>query len=207
MPDIWMDVDAALAEVPVNILPLIDDTDFVTIEEAVAYDAAGMDLNWNFLTPAGAYTQTNVTPTTGGNYDWAHVGNGMYSIEIPASGGADINNDTEGFGWFTGVATGILPWRGPIIGFRDAALNDMYIEHPAGVILGTAATGTLSTTVATTDLTGFADDELIGRTIIFTSGTAVGQASDITDYASSNGTVTFTAIETAPANGDKFRIV
>lgn len=128
MPDIWMDVDTALSEVPVNIFPLIDDTDFKTRETAVAYNAAGMDLVWNFVTPAGAFTQTAVTPTSGGNYDWTHQGDGMYTIEIPASGGASINNDTEGFGWFTGVATGILPWRGPVIGFRRAALNDLLIE-------------------------------------------------------------------------------
>lgn len=128
MPDIWMDVDTALSEVPVNIMPLLDSGDFVTRETSVAYDAAGMDLVWNFVTTAGAYTQTAVTPTSGGNYDWAHQGDGMYSIEIPASGGASINNDTEGFGWFTGLVTGVLPWRGPVIGFRAAALNNSLID-------------------------------------------------------------------------------
>lgn len=128
MADIWMDVDAALAEVPVNLMPLLDDTDFKSREVSVAYNAAGMDLVWNFVTTAGAYTQTAVTPTTSGTYDWTHQGDGMYSIEIPASGGASINNDTEGFGWFTGVATGVLPWRGPVIGFRAAALNNALID-------------------------------------------------------------------------------
>ena len=135
MPDIWMDVDTALSEVPVNIFPLTDDTDFKSIEGAVAYNAAGMALRWHFVTCAGAYSVTSVTPTTGGNYDWTDQGDsGIYTIEIPASGGASINNDTEGFGWFTGVATGILPWRGPVIGFRRAALNDLFIEG------GTAST-------------------------------------------------------------------
>jgi hypothetical protein len=120
----WLDVDAALSEVPVNLLPLTDDTDFKTRETGVTYNQAGMDLVWNFVTSAGAYTQTAVTPTTAGDYDWAHQGDGMYSIEIPASGGASINNDTEGYGWFTGYCTGVLPWRGPTIGFRAAALND-----------------------------------------------------------------------------------
>lgn len=124
----WMDVDVALAEVPVNLMPLLDDTDFKTRETAVAYNAAGMDLVWNFVTTAGAFTQTAVTPTTAGNYDWAHQGDGMYSIEIPATGGASINNDTEGFGWFTGVATGVLPWRGPVIGFRAAGINNSLID-------------------------------------------------------------------------------
>lgn len=130
-----MDVDTALSEVPVNMLPLLDDTTFKDIEAAVAYNAAGMALYWHFVTPAGAYTVTAVTPTTGGNYDWTDQGDaGIYTIEIPASGGASINNDTEGFGWFTGKATGVLPWRGPVIGFRRAALNDLMIEG------GTAST-------------------------------------------------------------------
>lgn len=121
MADLIMIVDTALAEVPVNILPLIDDTDFKTIEGAVAFNAAGMALRWHFTTTGGAYTVTSVTPTSAGDYDWTDQGDsGVYTIEIPASGGASINNDTEGFGWFTGVATGILPWRGPVIQFSPA---------------------------------------------------------------------------------------
>lgn len=136
-----MDVDAALSEVPVNILPLLDDTDFKSIEGAVAYNAAGMALRWHFVTCAGAYTVTSVTPTTAGNYDWTDQGDsGIYTIEIPASGGASINNDTEGFGWFTGVATGVLPWRGPTIGFRAAGLNDALIESAYSTTRGLAGT-------------------------------------------------------------------
>lgn len=71
----------------------------------------------------------------------------MYSIEIPASGGASINNDTEGYGWFTGVATGVLPWRGPIIGFRSAALNDSLCDtNTTGVLAPTTAGRTLDVT-------------------------------------------------------------
>ena len=136
-----MDVDTALAEVPVNLLPLLDDTDFKAIEAAVAYNAAGLALYWHFVTPAGAYTVTAVTPTKGGNYDWTDQGDaGIYTIEIPASGGASINNDTEGFGWFTGKATGVLPWRGPVIGFRAAALNNLLIEDAFSTTRGLAGT-------------------------------------------------------------------
>lgn len=142
MAEIWMDVDTALAEVPVNLMPLIDDTDFKTIEGAVAYNASGMALRWHFVTTAGAYTVTSVTPTTGGDYDWTDQGDsGIYTIEIPASGGASINNDTEGFGWFTGSATGILPWRGPVIGFRRAALNDLLID--GGTAINVTSTNTV----------------------------------------------------------------
>lgn len=135
-----MDVDTALSEVPVNILPLLDDTDFKTRETAITYDQAGMDLVWNFVTTGGAFTQTAVTPTTAGNYDWTHQGDGMYTIEIPASGGASINNDTEGFGWFTGFATGVLPWRGPVIGFRASGLNDLLIDSAYSATRGLAGT-------------------------------------------------------------------
>lgn len=133
-------MDVAIAAAPVNIMPLLDDGDFKTRETSVAYNAAGMDLVWNFVTPAGAYTQTAVTPTTSGVYDWTHKGDGMYSIEIPASGGGSINNDTEGVGWFTGVATGVLPWRGPTIGFRAAGLNDKLIESAYDTTRGLAGT-------------------------------------------------------------------
>ena len=126
MADFILKVDTAV-EVFVNIAPLIDDTDFKTRETAVAYNAAGMDLVWNFQTPTGVVTQTAVTPTTSGSYDWTHVGDGIYKIEIPASGGASINNDTEGFGWFSGVVTGVLPWRGPVIQFSPANVVDALV--------------------------------------------------------------------------------
>lgn len=128
--DIWMDVDTSLSEVPVNIFPLTDDGDFKTREVALTFDQAGMDLVWNFVTTAGAFTQTAVTPTEAGAgvYDWVNQGKGFYTIEIPASGGASINNDTEGHGWFSGYCTGVLPWRGPIIGFRLKAKNDSLIN-------------------------------------------------------------------------------
>jgi hypothetical protein len=114
-------VDTALAAVPINIKPIVDSTD-LSKEESLTYNQAGLDLVWHFITPGGAYTQTAVTPTdTGGDYDWVNQGNAHYTIEIPASGGASINNDTEGTGWFTGVATGVLPFQSPVYLFLPAA--------------------------------------------------------------------------------------
>ena len=75
-----------------------------------------------------------------------------------------------------------------------------------GIIYGAAQTGTLSTTQATTDLTGYADDQLIGRILTWTSGACGGEQTDITDYANISGTLTFTALTTAPANNDTFKI-
>ncbi len=115
--------------VPVNVVPLIDDTDFKTPETGVVYNASGLALKWNFVTTAGVVTQTAVTPTdTGGDYDWTNKGGAMYAIEIPATGGASINNNAAGYGYFTGVATGVLPWRGPTIEFVPAHVANGLVD-------------------------------------------------------------------------------
>lgn len=199
MPDLYMDVDIALSEVPVNIFPLTDDTDMKTRETAVVYNAAGMALVWNFVTTGGAYTQTAVTPTTAGTYDWAHQGGGMYSIEIPASGGASINNDTEGFGWFTGFATGVLPWRGPIIGFRAVALNDALIDGGDNLDVNTVQfNGTNATAsggrpeVNTTHIAGSSvstSSAQLGVNVVNAGGTAWGSGA-ITAASIASGAIT-----------------
>lgn len=75
------------------------------------------------------------------------------------------------------------------------------------IVSGTAQTGTLSTTVMTTDLTEATTDHYKGRVIIWTSGVLVDQATDITAYSGSGGTLTYTAITEAPSNGDTFIII
>lgn len=84
---------------------------------------------------------TSVTPTTSsGIHDWADQGDsGIYTIEIPYSGGT-VNNDTEGVGWFTGVAAGILPWTGPTILFRAAGINNLLIDDAHSPTRGLAGT-------------------------------------------------------------------
>jgi hypothetical protein len=137
---IWMDVDTAV-QVPVSKMPLVDKTDFVTIEDAIAYNESGMAVAWNFCTTAGVMTTTAITPTTGDDHDWLEEGanQGMYSIEIPASGG-DANNDTEGFGWITGETDSTLPFAGPEIGFRVAGLNALMIDDAFSATRGLAGT-------------------------------------------------------------------
>jgi hypothetical protein len=223
MPDIYLDVDAALAEVPVNILPLCDSSDFLSIEDAVSYNASGIALRWHFITTAGAYTVTSVTPTTGGVHDWVDQGDsGIYTIEIPASGGT-INNDTEGHGWFTGSATGILPWRGPCIGFRAAGINDALIDNAYDSNRGLAGTALDSmvlanTTIATlsdqqnfTLTAGSADNDVYNRmvaVIIDQSTAAQKSVGLITDYVGASKTVT---LASAPgftvATGDTVQIL
>lgn len=197
---IWMDVDAALAEVPVNVCALIDDTDFTTREESVTYDQAGMDLVWNFVTTAGAMTQTAVTPTTAGVHDWANQGNAMYSIEIPASAGT-INNDTEGFGWFTGFATGVLPWCGPVIGFRAAALNNALID--GGDVLDVSLTEIGGVAQSATDLKDFADAGYDPATNKVQGVLLVDTTTTNTDMVGTDSAATAAALATAQADLDK----
>ena len=79
------------------------------------------------------------------------------------------------------------------------------------IVLGTAQTGTLSTTQMTTDLSLSVNDQMNGRIIIFKTDTTTAalrnQATDITDSATTGGLLTFTALTTAPVNGDAFIIV
>lgn len=199
-----MDVDVALSEVPVNIMPLIDDTDFKTVEDAVAYNAAGMDLRWNFVTSAGSFTSTAVTPTTAGTYDWTHQGDGIYTIEIPASGGASINNDTEGYGWFSGKVTGVLPFRGPIIGFRAAAINDALCD--GGDLLDVNVTQLLGTAWLTPAVAGTPD---VNVKQISGDATAADNAEsffDGTGYAGTNNVIPTVTTLTGhtPQTGDSF---
>jgi hypothetical protein len=77
----------------------------------------------------------------------------------------------------------------------------------AGTLTGLAS-GTPTTTSNDSDLSGFEDDELIGRTIVFTAGTAQGCAAVITDYTSVNGVISYSeGIATASVSGDTFIIV
>ena len=219
MPDIWMDVDAAVT-VPCNILPLVASSDGKTIaDNTIAYNETGLEVYWNFVTTAGAQTCTPITPTTSGDYDWTHVDGGMYKIEIPASGGASANNDTEGFGWITGACPGgtpeVLPFRGPTIGFRAAALNNALVDGTTidvnvtgisdamqlrlGIVTYGTAQAADATSIQLASASAFADDELNGAVVVITGGTGVGQSRVITDYVGSTDTATVDTWTTTPS--------
>lgn len=193
--------------VPVNQAPLIDDTDFKTRKESVAYNAAGMDLVWNFVTSAGVQTQTAVVPTTAGVYDWANKGKGLYNIEIPASGGGSINNNAAGYGWFTGVATGVLPWTGPIITFA-AAVGGALTAADVGIIAsGTMQAGSTSTTAVLAASTSFANDIINYSTLVIVAGTGVGQARLVDDFVGASDTATISpAWDVTPDATSEYRI-
>ena len=88
----------------------------------------------------------------------------------------------------------------------DAAASANNLELTTGAMLTGTCSGTPTTTTTDTDLSN-ANDVLIGRRIVFISGTAVGQAATIIDFANTNGVVTFPAIAVAPVSGDTVVIV
>lgn len=186
--------NVALAAVPVNVSALTDDTDFKTRETGVAYNAAGMDLTWNFIAADGSFTQTAVTPTSGGSYDWTHQGDAIYTIEMPATGGASINNNQAGYGWFTGVATGVLPWTGP-----------MHEFVPGGSITsGTPTTTSFISSHLAAAVTDFYKDAFV----VFLTGACAGCGPKrITAFNHTTDTVTCDALPTAPSVNDIFYLV
>lgn len=213
--DFSFDVGIALAKVPVNVCPLIDDTDFKTRKTSVAYNASGLSLTWNFLDTQGNYTQTAVTPAASGNYNWIHQGGGMYSIAIPASGGASINNNAAGMGWFTGIATGVLPWAGPRMTFRAANINNSLITGTAklqvdlnqiagsnvsggaggipmlGVVDRGVAQAVTSNTIQLRAALAIAANVIVGSVVYVSSATTgVSQSAVITAYNASTNTAT-----------------
>ena len=207
-----MDVDAAVT-VPVNLMPLIAVADFKTVLASETYNEAGLELIWNFCTAAGVQSHTAITPTdTGGSYDWVNVGHGMYNVELPAA----VNN-TEGFGWFTGVATDALPWRGPVIGFRAAALNDALIDGGdlldvnMAQILGTAVSAPATAGILDVNLKNIANAAVSTSTAqlgvnvvqISADGTAADNAEaffDGTGYAGTNNVIPLVTTTTTATN-------
>ena len=91
--------------------PAIDDTDFKTREELIAFNQAGMEVDVILEKHDGTIVTTAVTPTAAGDYDWAHTNQGYYELELPASGGATFNNTEEGIITVAVFCTGVLPFR------------------------------------------------------------------------------------------------
>ena len=143
-------------------------------------------------------------------------GTGVNVTSISGDSGAadNLEADYDGTGYaktnstvgtVTDVTNQVTADATAISGSTEAADN---LEASAEtIVIGTAQTGTLSTTQMTTNLTEATDDHYNGRTIIWTSGALQDQATDITDYDGTNKLLTFTAVTEAPANGDTFTII
>ena len=113
-------VDTAIVMV---VGPCIDDTDFKSLEEAIAYDAAGMDVSMIVEKTDGTTTVTAITLTTGGTSDWTHKDGGYYEVEITAA-----QNAEEGIAYVRGVCTGVLPFESAHYDIVKANIYDSFIK-------------------------------------------------------------------------------
>jgi len=113
-------VDAAIVMV---VGPCIDDTDFKSLEESIAYDAAGMDVSLVVEKTDGTTAVTGITLTTGGANDWGHTDGGYYYVEITAA-----QNVEEGVGFIRGVCDGVLPFESPHYNIVVGNIYDSWIK-------------------------------------------------------------------------------
>lgn len=144
-----------------------------------------------------------------GKGDW-NIGKGGYSLTL-----ADWNVGKTGYSLTQAfpsnfAATGIT--AGGVVDADVKAINSsttaaVQLALSANQIENGVCEGTPTTTDIQTDLAETQDDIYIGRTVIFTSGAARGEASDITDYVGSTGTLIVTALANAPAASDTFILI
>jgi len=136
------------------------------------------------------------------------AGAGLTAINLPNQT-MDITGNLSGS---VGSVTGAV---GSVTAETTADVTKINGSATAAVNLGASALGiqtgafegTPSTTVMQTDLAEATDDHFIGRVLVITSGAGAQEATDITDYVGATGTLTVTAVTTAPAAADTFVIV
>ena len=140
-------VDSAIVMV---VGPCIDDIDFKTLEEAISYDAAGMDVSLMVEKTNGTTAVTVITLTTGGASDWTHKDGGYYEIEVTAA-----QNVEEGVAYIRGICTGVLPFESPRYNIVKANVYDSLIKGTDN--LQTDVTQLAGAAQSLTDLKDFAD--------------------------------------------------
>jgi hypothetical protein len=147
------------------------------------------------LSNAGTGSEWGFRVVGGTKYEALATGVGVEFVGGATSGSAVSYTNTSG-----DLITGAL-----VAANFAASSLDGKGDWARSVIAG-AATGTPTTTSMDTDLTGYADSELVDRLITFNGGTADGQQAIITGYTSTSGVITFAALTTAPVSGDTFDI-
>ena len=178
----------ATGEVPIDF-----DTSIGTLA-AAQIEASALDGKGDWNVGKTGYSLTQAFPT-----NFADM-----SITV-ATGRMDVGS------WLgTAVTTSATSAKPEVDAFsisNDATAADNLEASAETIVPGTAETGTLSTTQMTSNLSEATDDHYIGRTIIWRTGILTGQATDITDYAGTDGLLTFTAVTEPPSNGDTFIII
>lgn len=185
-----------------------------TLITTALMDAAGIRTALG-LASANLDTQLENVPTVA-EFEARTIEAANYALEVTV----DATNDA-----LAEAISGVTPFKvdvQSISGDSDAADNlESYCDgttpmpvnitkvngEDTGVIVGAVEAGTLSTTQATTNLTGYTANQLVGRRLVVLSGDAEGEQVEILANAVSGGLLTFDGLEVAMAATDKFKIV
>jgi hypothetical protein len=137
-------------------------------------------------------------------------GSGLTAINLPNQTMDIVGNITGNLSGSVGSVTGAV---GSVTAVSAGAINEASFATTAGSVapLGIIDQGTAQSATGTTlvlrSAAAFADDELIGATIVITGGSAgVGQARTITDYVSTTDTATVEAWTTTPTGTITYKI-
>jgi len=181
-----------------------------------------------------AYLAGTATPATGKTIAITISKNGATSFSNPNAGATNATEMASGFYKFTLGTTdtntvGPLAWRGaegtiddagdvysvvdPLVSIASGGISEASFATTAGSFspLGVVDQGTAQSAGASSlvlrSAAGFADDELVGSTIVITGGTTgVGQSRVITDYVGATDTATVDAWVVTPTGTITYKI-
>lgn len=200
--------------------PFLSTTDAATASTALTIAQADVTLFLNNGAGAQKHSATSATHDTGGVYgvpfDTTDTGTlGPFKPLINKSGALPVWDD-----WtvvpanvYDSLVAGTGTLNANVFQIGGVTQNATNFAAAASVMaIGTVdTTGFAATTVAleTSSITTAAAAHWVGRNIIFTTGTLAFQATTISAYTLTGGRghFTYTALTSAPANGDAFIIV
>lgn len=140
--------------------PLVDDTDFKTAETAVAYNAAGIDVD---AIKNGTKADITLANSAGDGY-WRHVANGYYALTLSTA-----HTETVGRLRVTFVATGVLAAWEDFQVVEEAVYDAMFAADAAG--FAPAATA-LTNATWTDSKAGYLDAAVTSRSTYAGADTA-----------------------------------
>ena len=98
-------------DIKVVLGPIVSSSDFITPDESLVFNSAGLELDVVLEKTNGSVVTTALVPTSNGDYDFTPADQGYYELELPASGGAGFNNSEKGTLTVVGNADGVMPFR------------------------------------------------------------------------------------------------
>lgn len=152
--------------------PVIDDTDFKTLETAVAFNAAGITVALHKQGVGGGdWTSTALTLAASGNNRWTHIGGGYYNVHVTAA-----QNDTIGKAHIRGIATGVLPFESSTETVVPAEAFDNALSNAADEVIVKTTIATLTSQTVFTLTDGPTDNNAInGALVIFRDAATAAQ--------------------------------